>query len=107
VGARVAGKEAQRLAMITWMQEREQKLDPRYEDDMVWGAGIMNIIAKTMKVVAHVEEERERNRQVTVRMDGGGLEASQHADTTREEGPEECQQPQQQTKPKPKLQLKV
>ena len=37
-----------------------------------------------------------------------GLEASQHADTTREEGPEERQQPQQQQpKPKPKLQLKL
>jgi len=42
---------------------------------------------------------------VTAGTDGGGLEASQHADTTREVGAEERQQPQQQPKPKPKLQL--
>jgi hypothetical protein len=40
-------------------------------------------------------------------MDGGALEASQHAQTTREEGPEERQQPQQQPKTKHQLQLKL
>jgi hypothetical protein len=99
--------EAQRLAMPMWMQEREQKWDARYEDNKVWGAGITNMIAKTMKVVAQGLEEREREREMTARTDGGGLEASQHADTTREEGPEECQQPQQHPKPDPKLQLKL
>jgi len=42
---------------------------------------------------------------VTARTDGGGLEAFQHPDTTREEGPETRQQLQQQQKPK--LQLKL
>jgi len=65
------------------------------------------MIGKTMKGVAQGQEVREREREMTVRTDGGGLEASQHADTTREEGPEERQQPQQQPKPKPKLQLKL
>jgi hypothetical protein len=39
------------------------------------------MIAKTMKGVAQVQEEREREREMTARTDGGGLEASQHADT--------------------------
>jgi len=34
--------------MMTWRQEREQKWDSRYEDDKVWGAGITNMIAKTL-----------------------------------------------------------
>ena len=44
---------------------------------------------------------------MTARAGGEGLEASQHADTTREVGPEERQQLQQQPRPKPKLQLKL
>jgi hypothetical protein len=39
VDARAAHEEAQRLAMMTWMHEREQKWDARYEDDKVWGGG--------------------------------------------------------------------
>jgi len=35
VDARAARKEAQRLAMMTWMQVREQKWDARYKDDKV------------------------------------------------------------------------
>jgi len=96
VEARAARKKAQWLAMMTWMQQREQKWDARYEDDKVWGAGITNMIAKTMKGVAQGQEEREREREVTARTDGGGLEASQHADTMQGEGPNEGQQPQQQ-----------
>jgi len=108
--ARAACEEAKRLAMMTSMQEREQKWDARYEDDKVWGAGTMNMIAKTMNGVAQDKEEREREREATASTDCGGLEASQHADTTREEGPEVRQQPQQQQqqlKPKTKLQPKL
>jgi outer membrane biosynthesis protein TonB len=104
VEAWAASKEAQRLAMMTWMQEREQNWDARCEDDNVWGAGTMTMIMKTMKGVAQGEEEKEREREATARTDGGGLTASQHTDMTREEGPEQHQQPQQQPKPKPKLQ---
>jgi len=109
VEVRAAREEAQRLAMMTWMQEREQKWDARYEDEKVWGAGITNMIAMTMKEVAQGQEEREREREVTGRTDGGGLEASQHADTTRDDGTKERQQLQQQQQPKPwpKLQLKL
>jgi hypothetical protein len=103
--AQAAREEAQWLGMRTWIQEREQKWDARNEDDEVRGAGIMNMIAKTMKGVAQGQEGREKEREMTARTDGGGLEASEHADTTREEGPEQRQQPQQQ--PKPKLQLKL
>jgi hypothetical protein len=74
---------------------------------MVSGAGITNMLAKTRNVVAKRQEEREREREVTIRTDGGGLESSQHAETTREQGPEQCQRPQQQPNPKPKLKLKL
>jgi hypothetical protein len=84
VEARAACEEAQWLPMMTWMQEKDQKWDARYEDDKVWGAGIMNRIAKTMKGVAQGQEERERERDMTARTDSGGLEASQHVDTTQE-----------------------
>jgi len=63
------------------------------------------MIAKTMKGVVQGQEGREREREMTARTDSGGLEASQHTDTTREEGPEERQHLPQQPKPKPKLQL--
>jgi len=105
VQAQAAREEAQWLGMRTWMQEREQKWDARHEDDKLWGAGITNMIAKIMKGVASGQEVREKERDETAGTDGGGLQASQHADTTREEEPEKRQQLQQQ--PKPKLQLKL
>ena len=67
--------------MMRWMQEREQKCDARHEDDKLWGVGIMNMIAKVMNGVAPGQEGREKAREVTARTDGGGLAASQHADT--------------------------
>jgi len=45
-------EEAQPLAKMGWMEEKEQKWDTRYEDDKVWGAGITKMITKTMKCVA-------------------------------------------------------
>jgi len=67
--------------------------------------GITNMIAETMNGVAQGQEWKEKARQMTARTDGGGLEASQHADTPREEDPQKRQFVQQQ--PKPKLQLKL
>jgi len=58
-----------------------------------------------MKGVAQCQEGRKTEREMTARMDGTGLEASQHRHTMREVGPEKRQQLQQQ--PKPKLQLKL
>jgi hypothetical protein len=66
---------------------------------------ITNKIAKIIKVVAQGQVEIERERQLTARTDSGGLEASQRADTTREERPKEHQQPQQQQQPKPRPKL--
>jgi hypothetical protein len=68
--------EAQRLAIMTWMQEREQKWDAHHEYNKVWGAGITNMIAKTMKGVTQGQKWREREREMTARTDGRGLEAS-------------------------------
>jgi len=87
------------------MQEREQKWDAGHKDDKLWGAGITNMILKIMKRVASGQETREKEGYETAGTDGGGLEASQLADTTPEEEPEKRQQLQQQ--PKPKLQLKL
>jgi hypothetical protein len=78
------------------MQEREQKWDARHEDDKLWGAGITNMIAKVMKGVPPGQEAREKKRHKPAGMDGRGLEASQHVDTTQEGGPEKRQQLQQQ-----------
>jgi len=100
-----ARKETQWRGMTTWMQEREQKWDTGQEDDKLWGAGTTNMIAKVMKVVAPGQEAREKERDKTASMDSGGLEASQHADTTQEGEPEKRQQLQQQ--PKPRLQVKL
>jgi len=99
------------------MQEREQKWDACHEDDMLWGAAITHMIAKVMIGVAPGQEVREKERDKTAGMDGRGLEASQHADTTQEGGPEKRQrlqqqletrmplkvQPKPQQRPKPKL----
>ena len=104
VEARAAHEDAQRLGMMTWMQGREQEWDSRHEEDNLWEAGVTNMIAKTMKGVAQAQEGRENVKEMTSRTDCGGPEASQHPDTTREEGPEKRQQLQQQ--PKPTLQLK-
>jgi len=90
--------------MMVCMQQREQQWDASHEDDMLWGAGITNMITKLMRVVAPGQEGREKDREMTVGRHGVGLEASQHADTTREEGHEMPQQLQHQLKPK--LQLK-
>jgi hypothetical protein len=88
-----------------WMQKREQKWDARHEDDKLWGARVTNMITNVMNGVASGQEAREKHRDKTAGMDGGELEASQHADTTQEGGPEERQQLQQQ--PKTRLPLKV
>jgi len=106
--AQAAHEQAQWLGMMTWMQEIEQKWDARHEDDKLWGAGIANMLAKVIKGVAPGQEARKKERDKTAKMDGGGLEASHHADTTQEGGPEMRQQLQQQPQPKlqPKLQPK-
>jgi len=63
------------------------------------------MIAKVVQGVAPSKEAREKERDKTAKMDGSGLEASQHADTTQEGGPEKRQQLQQQLKPKLLLKL--
>jgi len=105
VQAQAAREEVQWLGIRTSMEEREQKRDTRHKDDKVWGVGITNMMVKIMKAVAPGEEARKQERDETARLDGGGLEASQHADTPQEGGPENGQQLQQQ--PKPRLPLKV
>lgn len=71
-----ACEEAQWLGMITWMQEREQTLDTRHENVKMLGAGMTARLAMIMKGVAPSQEAREKGRDKTAKMEGGGLEAS-------------------------------
>jgi len=105
VQVQAAREKAQWLGLRTSMQERQQMWDACREDDKLWGAGITNTIAKIMKGVASGKEARKKERDETAWKDGGALEASQHADTTRDDEPEKRQQLQQQLKPE--LQLKL
>jgi len=81
------------------MQERAQKWDACHKDNKLWVAGITNMIVKVMQGVAPGQEAREKERDKTAGMDGRGLKALQHADTTEEGGPGKREQLQQQPKP--------
>jgi len=50
--ARTTREKAQRLGMMMWMQEREQKWKVSDEDDKLWGVSVTNMIPTTMKGVA-------------------------------------------------------
>jgi len=65
----------------------------------------MKMIAKTTQRVAQCHEERETQKQMNVRTDGGELEASQHANMMP--GEKSMKRLQLQQHPTPKLQLKL
>ena len=98
-------EEEQWQGIIMWMQEWEQRWVAIHEDDKLWGAGIKNMIAMVMSGVAACQEGSGKETEMTARTDGGGLEASLHAATTRDKGQEKRQHLQQQPKPKPQLKL--
>jgi len=87
------------------MRDSESKCDPHHEHNKAWGVGISTIITKVRKGVAASQEARETERDKSARMDGGGVGAMQHADTTQEGGPGMRQQLQLQLNPR--LQLKL
>lgn len=60
-------------------------------DNMLWAAGIMNMIAQIIHEEAQAQQGRSKEREMIVRMDGTGLEASQHADLMREADATEAQ----------------
>jgi len=93
--------------MMTWMKEREQKWDTRHEDDKLWWARITTSIAKALKKEEPGQEVREKETANTSGMDGGGLEALQHADRMQDEGPEKRQHLQQQPKCRQELKLQL
>jgi len=51
---------------------------------MLWGVGITIMIARVMKGVAPGQESKENERDMTAKMDHGGLESAQHPETTQE-----------------------
>jgi hypothetical protein len=70
--AQAACDEAQWRGMMTWMTEREQKWDTHDKDDNMGAAGITHMIATVVKGVAQCQDTREKERDKTARMDGGG-----------------------------------
>jgi len=62
VEAQGARKQAQGLALMRWMQQREQTCDARHKDDKLLGAGIMNMITNTMQGVAQGLEGGEEEK---------------------------------------------
>jgi len=90
--AQASREEAQWRGLLTWMHEGEQTWDAHHQDDMVWAAGITNIIIRVIKGVAPGQEAREKQRDKTAKMDGRGLEASRHSGTTQEGRPVKRQQ---------------
>jgi len=75
--------EAQRLGMRMSMNDIERKWDAHHNDDKLCEAGITNMMGKVMKGVPPGPETGENERDKTAGMDGGGLEASLHADSTQ------------------------
>jgi hypothetical protein len=61
-------------------------------DNILWGAGITNMIPMDMKGAAPHQEARWKERDETDRLDGRGVEAPQHTDTMQEGEPEERRQ---------------
>jgi len=108
--AHMAHEQGQWRGMKEWLENRETKWDDRHGDNVLWGAGIPDMMAKVLAKArggkaAPTVEVRKKGRNETARQNGEGLEAAQHAGQMQGGEPEK-RQLQQQPKPKPKLQLK-
>jgi hypothetical protein len=86
----IAPWEAQWREMKVWLEEKENVRDMYHQDNILWGKGIMDMVARAM-----VETPGDRNDQRKADTERGGLKARIHADltlTVRSEMPEERQQ---------------
>ena len=72
------------------MEEKEKKRDAYHQDDLLWGEGITDMVARA--VAATERGQKEERRADT---EGVGLEASIHADLTQTGGPEKPEERQQ------------
>jgi len=82
--------EAQWRGMKSWLEEQEKKRDSYHQDDLLWGEGITDMVARA---VAATERGQKEDRRADT--EGVGLEASIHADLTQTGGPEEPEERQQ------------
>jgi hypothetical protein len=83
-------QEAQWRGMKLWLEETEKTRDACHQDDLVWGDGIPEMVAR---VVAATERDQKEERKADT--EGVGPEASIHADLTQTGGPEEPEERQQ------------
>jgi hypothetical protein len=83
-------QEAQWRGMKSWLEEKEKKWDAYHQDDLLWGEGITDMVAKAVAATERGQKEESR-----VDTEGVGLEASIHADLTQTGGPEEPEERQQ------------
>jgi hypothetical protein len=71
-------QEAQWRGMKSWLEEKDKKRDMYHQDDLLWGEGITDMVARA--VAATERGQKEERRTDT---EGTGLEASIHADLTQ------------------------
>jgi hypothetical protein len=83
-------QEAQWRGMKSWLEEKEKKRDAYHQDDLLWGEGTTDMVARA--VAATERGQKEERRADT---EGVGLEASIHADLTQTGGPEKPEERQQ------------
>jgi hypothetical protein len=83
-------QEAQWRGMKSWLKEKENTRDLYHQDDLLWGEGITDMVAR---VVAATDHDQKEERKADT--EGVGLEASIHADLTHSGGPEEPEERQQ------------
>jgi hypothetical protein len=106
IEAQMASDETQRLGMRQWLEERERKWNARHKNEVMWGECItvLTLMVQAKPKVGETAPDRDargKGKHVTARQVSGGLEASQHEDTTQIGEPEKRQLQQQ---PEPKLQ---
>jgi len=76
-------QEAQWRVMKLWLEEKEIKWDAYHQDDLLWGEGIMDMVARAAAATERCQKEERR-----ADTEGVSLEALIHADRTQTGGPE-------------------
>jgi len=83
-------QEAQWRGMKSWLEEKEKRRDAYHQDDLLWGEGITDIVARAVAATERGQKEEWRTDT-----EGVGLEASIHADLTQTGAPEKPEERQQ------------
>jgi hypothetical protein len=78
-----AQQEAQWRGMKSWLEEKEEKRDAYHQDDLLWGAGITDMVVRAVAAT-----ERGQNAEWGADSKGVGVEASIHGDLTQTGAPE-------------------